>query len=260
MRTTRGRFLSEMGTKVRRYEEARTHPGEGRLRRESPGELIGGPTPAGHRHVAETRNPDRPGGRSDGSKARLHSAVEVGSHRLAGEHDPLARRGGQETARISNPDAAATRSRVTRIPAATRRHERMDLRHRAGDWSPDGPASVRQIAHARRESGGDEEVGRRSMASISPSVGNGAKASPNHRRRSRRGLEGHRNPAHLLLAGEYTNDPRRHGRGAQGARGTHFTSGKQVVKQAPKQGTPVLPASVTHCKLIGTAGFEPATP
>jgi len=75
-----------------------------------------------------------------------------------------------------------------------------------------------------------------------------------------RELEGHRNPAHLLLAGEYTNDPRRHGRGAQGARGTHFTSGKQVVKQAPKQGTPVLPASVTHCKLIGTAGFEPATP
>jgi len=57
-------FLSEMGTKVRRYEEARTHPGEGRLRRETPGELIGGPTPAGHRHVAETRNPDRPGGRT----------------------------------------------------------------------------------------------------------------------------------------------------------------------------------------------------
>lgn len=57
-------FLSELATKARRYEEARTHPGEGRLHRETPGEQIGGPTPAGHRHVAETRNADRPGGRA----------------------------------------------------------------------------------------------------------------------------------------------------------------------------------------------------
>lgn len=56
-------FLTELATKARRYEEARTHPGEGRLRRETPGEQIGGPTPDGHKHVAETRNPDRPGGR-----------------------------------------------------------------------------------------------------------------------------------------------------------------------------------------------------
>jgi hypothetical protein len=57
-------FLSELATKARRYEEARTHRGEGRLHRETPGEQLGGPTPAGHRHVAETRNADRPGGRS----------------------------------------------------------------------------------------------------------------------------------------------------------------------------------------------------
>jgi len=57
-------FFSELTTKARRYEEARTHPGEGRLRRETRGEPLGGPTPGGHRHVAETRNPDGPGGRS----------------------------------------------------------------------------------------------------------------------------------------------------------------------------------------------------
>ncbi|MDQ6737689.1 MAG: hypothetical protein M3Z30_08320 [Gemmatimonadota bacterium] len=57
-------FLTELATKVRRYEEARTHPGEGRLHRETPGEQLGGPTPDGHRHVAETRNPDAPGGRA----------------------------------------------------------------------------------------------------------------------------------------------------------------------------------------------------
>ncbi len=56
-------FLSELVTKARRYEEARTHPGEGRLHRETPGELLGGPTPDGQRHVSETRDPDRPGGR-----------------------------------------------------------------------------------------------------------------------------------------------------------------------------------------------------
>lgn len=56
-------FLTELATKARRYEEARTHPGEGRLHRETPGEQIGGPTPDGHKHAAETRNPDRPGGR-----------------------------------------------------------------------------------------------------------------------------------------------------------------------------------------------------
>jgi hypothetical protein len=57
-------FFSELATKARRYEEARTHPGEGRLHRETPGDQVGGPTPTGHRHLAETRNPDRPGGRA----------------------------------------------------------------------------------------------------------------------------------------------------------------------------------------------------
>lgn len=57
-------FLTELATKARRYEEARTHPGEGRLHRETPGERLGGPTPAGHVHLANTRDPDRPGGRA----------------------------------------------------------------------------------------------------------------------------------------------------------------------------------------------------
>jgi hypothetical protein len=56
-------FLAELATKARRYEEARTHPGEGRLHRETPGEQLGGPIPDGHRQVSETRNPDRHGGR-----------------------------------------------------------------------------------------------------------------------------------------------------------------------------------------------------
>lgn len=57
-------FLAELATKVRRYDEACTHPGEGRLHRHIPGEQIGGPTPEGQRHVSEPRNPDRPGGRA----------------------------------------------------------------------------------------------------------------------------------------------------------------------------------------------------
>lgn len=59
-----GAFLEELGTKARRYEEARTHPGEGREMRRTPGEPVGGPTPSGHRHGGEPRNPDRPGGRA----------------------------------------------------------------------------------------------------------------------------------------------------------------------------------------------------
>jgi hypothetical protein len=54
-------FLAALATKARRYEEARSHPGEGRLHRETPGEQLGGPIPDGHRQVAETRNPDRRG-------------------------------------------------------------------------------------------------------------------------------------------------------------------------------------------------------
>lgn len=57
-------FLGELATKARRYDEAERHPGEGRLERETPGEPLGGPTPAGHRHGAESRDADRPGGRA----------------------------------------------------------------------------------------------------------------------------------------------------------------------------------------------------
>lgn len=57
-------FLDELATKARRYDEATHHPGEGRLRRETPGERLGGPTPEGHRHAADARDPDRPGGRA----------------------------------------------------------------------------------------------------------------------------------------------------------------------------------------------------
>ena len=57
-------FLGELATKARRYGEAERHPGEGRLRRETPGEQLGGPTPDGHRHAGEARDPDRPGGRA----------------------------------------------------------------------------------------------------------------------------------------------------------------------------------------------------
>lgn len=56
-------FLDELAAKARRFEEAQSHPGEGRRLRHVPGETLGGPTPSGHRHLAEPRNPDRPGGR-----------------------------------------------------------------------------------------------------------------------------------------------------------------------------------------------------
>lgn len=55
-------FLDEVRTKARRYQEARTHPGEGLESREVPGERLGGPTPEGHAHIDGFRDPDRPGG------------------------------------------------------------------------------------------------------------------------------------------------------------------------------------------------------
>lgn len=56
-------FCAELALKGRRFEEARTHPGEGRATRVTPGELIGGPLPEGHVHVARPREPDRAGAR-----------------------------------------------------------------------------------------------------------------------------------------------------------------------------------------------------
>jgi hypothetical protein len=56
-------FLEELVIKARRYQEAIDHPGEGRTRRVTPGEELGGPMPAGHDHLPLARNPDRPGAR-----------------------------------------------------------------------------------------------------------------------------------------------------------------------------------------------------
>lgn len=56
-------FLAELGIKARRYQEAIDHPGEGRARRVTPGEELGGPMPAGHDHLPRARNPDRRGAR-----------------------------------------------------------------------------------------------------------------------------------------------------------------------------------------------------
>jgi hypothetical protein len=56
-------FLAEIGIKARRYQEAVDHPGEGRARRVTPGEELGGPTRVGHNHLALARNPDRRGAR-----------------------------------------------------------------------------------------------------------------------------------------------------------------------------------------------------
>lgn len=56
-------FLGELRIKVRRYEEARAHPGEGSAKRRTSGEVIGGPTPQGHVHLDDSRNVNHPGGR-----------------------------------------------------------------------------------------------------------------------------------------------------------------------------------------------------
>lgn len=59
-----GGFLAELTAKARRYDEARGHPGQGRETRREPGEPLGGPTPAGHRHLPEFRHADGPGSRA----------------------------------------------------------------------------------------------------------------------------------------------------------------------------------------------------
>lgn len=56
-------LLLELHTKAARFEEARTHPGEGSAQRRTPGEPLGGPTPDGHVHLNEPRDVNRPGGR-----------------------------------------------------------------------------------------------------------------------------------------------------------------------------------------------------
>lgn len=56
-------FLAEVAIKAHRFEEAVEHPGEGRAFRMTPGEELGGPTPAGHDHIAVARDPDQRGAR-----------------------------------------------------------------------------------------------------------------------------------------------------------------------------------------------------
>ena len=56
-------FLAEVARKAYRFQEAVAHPGEGRASRATPGEGLGGPTPAGHDHLAIARDPDHRGAR-----------------------------------------------------------------------------------------------------------------------------------------------------------------------------------------------------
>jgi hypothetical protein len=56
-------FLAEIETKAYRFQEAVEHPGDGRASRTIPGEMLGGPTPTGHQHLASARDPARRGGR-----------------------------------------------------------------------------------------------------------------------------------------------------------------------------------------------------
>ena len=56
-------FLGEVAVKARRFQEAVDHPGEGRACRMTPGEELGGPTPAGHEHLTMARDPSRRGAR-----------------------------------------------------------------------------------------------------------------------------------------------------------------------------------------------------
>lgn len=56
-------FLAEIASKAHRFQEAVDHPGDGRASRATPGESIGGPTPAGHEHLATARDPAHRGSR-----------------------------------------------------------------------------------------------------------------------------------------------------------------------------------------------------
>ncbi len=58
-------FLTEVALKAHRFQEAVDHPGEGRIFRVTPGEEVGGPTPAGHDHLAIARDSDHRGARED---------------------------------------------------------------------------------------------------------------------------------------------------------------------------------------------------
>ena len=81
-------FLSEISIKARRFQEAVDHPGQGRELRVTPGEQLGGPTPAGHDHLPIARNPNHRGARE---------AERVTERELweRGDHGPALPRGSQ---------------------------------------------------------------------------------------------------------------------------------------------------------------------
>ena len=79
-------FVDEIRTKSRRFEEARTHPGEGHASRQTPGERVGGPTPEGHVHLDEFRDPYRQGGRA----AEREIEAARWSHRVGETGEPSA--------------------------------------------------------------------------------------------------------------------------------------------------------------------------
>jgi len=78
-------FLAEIAVKARRFQEAVDHPGEGRELRVTPGEDLGGPTPAGHDHVATARDPDHRGARE--AERAVEGTLWGARERMPG-HDP----------------------------------------------------------------------------------------------------------------------------------------------------------------------------
>jgi hypothetical protein len=70
----------ELGREAQRFEEARPHPGRTNEEKRTPGETLGGPTPEGHFHLEDYRDPDRPGGRV------AERVREADARRSAGEH------------------------------------------------------------------------------------------------------------------------------------------------------------------------------
>jgi hypothetical protein len=80
-------FLSEIAIKARRFQEAVDHPGDGRAFRVTPGEELGGPTPAGHDHLAIARDPNERGAR-EAERAIEGELWERGEHIPGETHEP----------------------------------------------------------------------------------------------------------------------------------------------------------------------------
>jgi hypothetical protein len=80
-------FLSEIAIKARRFQEAVDNPGDGRAFRVTPGEELGGPTPAGHHHLAIARDPDERGAR-EAERVIEGELWDRGEHTLGQTHEP----------------------------------------------------------------------------------------------------------------------------------------------------------------------------